>query len=215
MPGDGPGVAAQPLERPLAPTLGIRHGLERREGLRGHDEERLRRVEVANRLGEIGAVDVGHEPEGHRALAVVLEGLVGHDRPQVGAADPDVDDALDAPAGVARPGAAPDPVGEVGHLVEHGMNLGHHVQAVHDDGGFSGSAQGDVQYGPFFRDVDLLAPEHGVDPLPESGFLRQPQEECHGLVGDPVLRIVEVDARRLGRHPLAALGVVREKLSEM
>ena len=37
-------------------------------------------------------------------------------------------------AGVALPLPAADPVGEVGHLVEHGMDLGHHVLAVHDDG---------------------------------------------------------------------------------
>ena len=72
-----------------------------------------------------------------------------------------------------------------------------------------------MQDSPLLGDVDLLAPEHGVDPFPEAGFSRQPQEERQGLVGDPMLRVVEVDAHCLGRHPLTALGVVREQLPEV
>ena len=44
-------------------VLRVRHRLEGRERLRGHDEERLRGVEVARRLDEVGAVDVRHEAE--------------------------------------------------------------------------------------------------------------------------------------------------------
>ena len=44
------------------------------------------------------------------ALAVVPQRLVGHDRPEVGAADADVDDVADALAGVALPRAAADAV---------------------------------------------------------------------------------------------------------
>ena len=78
-----------------------------------------------------------------------------------------------------------------------------------------GRAQGHVQDGPVFRDVDLLAPEHGVDARSQAGFLRQLQEELEGFVGDAVLRVIQVEAHRLGRHALAALGIVREELSEM
>ena len=53
----------------------------------------------------------------------MLEGLVGHDRAQVGAADADVDDVANALAGVALPGAAANAVGKVGHLVEDGVDL--------------------------------------------------------------------------------------------
>ena len=66
-------------------------------------------------------------------------------------------------------------------------------------------AQGHVQDGPVFRDVDLLAAEHGVDPRPQAGFLGQLEEELEGFVGDAILRVIEVEAHRLGRHPLAAL----------
>ena len=68
-----------------------------------------------------------------RAVAVVLQRLVGHHRAEVRAADADVDDVADALAGVPLPSAAADAVGEVGHLVEHGVDLGHDVLAVDDD----------------------------------------------------------------------------------
>ena len=104
---------------------------------------------------------------------------------------------------------------EVGHLVEHGVDLGHDVLAVHDDGRASRRAQGHVQDGPVLRDVDLLAAEHGVDPRAQAGFLGQLQEQLERFVGDAILRVVEVEARGLGRQALAALGIVREEVAEM
>ena len=59
--------------------------------------------------------------------------LVRHYRPEVGAADTDVDDVAYGLTGVAPPFAAADAVGEISHLVQHGMNLRHYVLAVDDD----------------------------------------------------------------------------------
>ena len=56
-----------------------------------------------------------------------------------------------------------------------------------------GRAQGHVQDGAIFRDVDLLAAEHGVDPLAQAGFLGQLQQKLEGFVGDAVLRVIEVE----------------------
>ena len=84
-------------------------------------------------------------------------------------------DVADALAGVAFPFAAADAVGEVGHLVEHGVNLRHDVLAVDDDGCALRRPQGHVQHGAVFGDVDFLAAEHGVDPRAQPGFLGQLQ----------------------------------------
>jgi hypothetical protein len=95
------------------------------------------------------------------------------------------------------------------------VDLGHDVFAVHDDGLPFGGAQGHVQDGPLLRDVDLLAPEHGIDASPQAGLLRQLQKEPECLVGDAVLRIVKVDADGLSCHALPALWIVREELPKM
>ena len=46
-------------------------------------------------------------------------------------------------------------------------------------------------------------------------FLRQLHEQPERLVGDAVLRIVEVDAGGLGRHPLAAPWIVGKELAKV
>ena len=71
------------------------------------------RVEPGQGRGGVGRVDVADEPALEAVLAVRLERLVGHHRPEVGAADADVDDRADPLAGDAGPRAGADLVGEV------------------------------------------------------------------------------------------------------
>ena len=87
---------------------------------------------------------------------------------------------------------------EVGHPVEHGVHVGHDVLAVDHDRRAARRAQRDVEHGAILRDVDLLAAEHGVDAGAQAAVLGQADEQRQRLVGDPVLRIVEIDARGLG-----------------
>src|SRR5262249_36139464 len=148
-------------------------------------------------------------------VAVMLEGFVGHHRPEVGAADTDVNDVAYALASVALPGAAPDPAGKVRHLVEHGVDLGHYILAVYDESCSFRRTQSHVQDGSVFRDVDLFTPEHGVDARSQARFLRQLKKQLQSFVGDAILRVIEEDARSCGRHTLAALGIIREELPEM
>src|SRR5262249_21926005 len=208
-------VAAEALEQPLASALSVGHRLQRREGLRRGDEERLRRVQVTRRLHEIGPVHVRHETKGHRAIAVVPERFVGHHRAEIRAANADVDDVADALTRMALPFAAPHPVRELGHGVEDGVDLGHDVLAVHDDRRATRSAQGDVQDGPIFGHVDLVAPEHGVDALPEATLRGQSTEQRDGLVGDPILGVVEIDPGRLRGEALTTAWVLGEQRAEV
>ena len=57
----------------------------------------------------------------------------------------------------------------------------------------------DVQDGAVLGDVDVLAGEHRVDPLPQPRLLGQRDKQPERLVRDPVLRVVEVETRRLER----------------
>ena len=145
----------------------------------------------------------------------MFERLVGHHRTKVGTADADVDDVLDAFAGVALPLAAPDAVGEIGHLVEHGMDLGHDVFSSHDNGRALRRAQGHVQHGAVFREIDFLATEHRRNPPAHIGFLGQLEQQLESLVRDAILRIIQVEARRLGRQALTAFWVIGKQFPEM
>src|SRR5262245_51964411 len=91
------------------------------------------------------------------------ERLIGHHRTQVGAADSNIQDISYAFAGVTLPLPAADPITEIGHLVEHRVNLGHYVLPVDVDDGSLWSTQGHVQNGAIFGGIDALATEHGFD----------------------------------------------------
>ena len=145
----------------------------------------------------------------------MLQRLVGHHRSEVGAADADIDDVANAFAGVPLPSSAPHAVGEIRHLVEHGVDLRHHVLAINNNRCASRRAQGDMQDGAVFRCVDFLAPEHGIDAFVQPGLLRQLQQKLEGFVGDAVLRVIQVEARRFGRHAFAAFRVIGKELAQM
>ena len=120
----GGAKAAEPRQQPVTRALRVGHRLERREGLRRDDEERLGGIEVARRLDQIDAIHVRDEAErqsrGRCSAATLRTPSPGRGRTP----DPDVDHVADAPAGVAGPAAAPYPVGERGHPVEHVMYVG-------------------------------------------------------------------------------------------
>src|SRR5262245_26704755 len=144
--------------------MSVRHCFQRREGFRRGNEKRLRGVEIANGFREISAVNIGNEPEGHSALAVMPECLVSHHWPEIGSANADVDNVANALTGMALPFSTADTVREIGHLIQYGVDLRDYVLTVYDDGCSLGSTQGHVQDSPLFRGVDLLPPKHGVDP---------------------------------------------------
>ena len=72
-------------------------------------------------------------------------------------------------------------------------------------------AQSHVQDGAVFRDVDFFPSEHRVDPGPQSGFLRQLQQELQSFVGDAIFRVIEVKPGGLYGETLAALCIIRRR----
>ncbi len=195
--------------------MGVRHRLERRERLGRNDEERLGRIEVAHSFREIRSVDVRHEAEVHVARAAGLERLVRHHGPQVRSPDADIHDVADALAGVTQPLPAADPVRERSHPVEHGMHLGHHVDAVDEDRRAARCSQRHVQHGALLGQVDPVAAEHGVDARAQAGLFRKFEQQADRVVGGAVLRIVQVHTGCLERHAFAAGRVLRKEAAQV
>jgi hypothetical protein len=134
MPGNRFLISSETGQRPFTSGPRIRHRFQRGESFRRNDEEGLRRVEIQHGFGEIGPVYVRNETEGHRSLAIMLQRFVGHDRPEIRAADSDIDDITNAFAGMTFPFAAPHPVAELGHLIEDGVDLRDDVLAIDGNG---------------------------------------------------------------------------------
>jgi len=116
---------------------------------------------------------------------------------------------------VAGPLAAADGVAEPGHAVEHLVYLGDDVLPVDDQGGATGSAQGDMEHRPVLGHVDVLAGEHRRRALPQPGLLGQLNQQLQGLVGDAILGVVEEEPDRLGGHALPPGRVIGEEIPQV
>ncbi len=154
----------QGIDQPIPGAVGVGHGLLGGEGLGGDHEEGGGRLQVADGLGQVGAVHVGDEVDPQLGGLVGLEGLANHQRAQVGAADADVDHIGDAVARVAAPCAAANLVRERLDLRQDGVDLGHDVLAIHQDGPVAAVAQRNVEDGAVLGVVDVLPGEHAPDP---------------------------------------------------
>src|SRR4029077_11257368 len=72
-----------------------------------------------------------------------------------------------------------------------------------------------MQNGPVLGKVDPLAAKHRIDPLSQSGLLRELHEELNRLIRDSILRVIEIDPRGFGRKPPAAFAIIREQIPQM
>ena len=173
------------------------------------------RIEPLGRPGEIGAVHIGDETDRQVRIAERTQRAIGHFRPEIGAADPDIDDVADSFAAVSGPGAGPHLARERGHPVEDGMDLGHDILAVDENLLAAFGAQRHMQDGAVLADVDLLAREHRVAPRGDAARPGKLDEQTNGLVGDPVLGIVEEKSRRLHAEALAAPRIACKQGAEL
>ena len=205
----------QAVEQPGAHDLGVRDGLERREGLGRDDHEGRLGVQVLRGLARVGGVNVGDEAALQALLDVGLEGLIRHDGAQVGAADADIDDGLDGLARDADPLAGADAAGEGVDLLEDLVHVGDGVLAVDRQGVGRGAAQRGVQDGAVLGDVDVLARVHAVAQLQDAGLLSKGEEVAHQRGAHEVLRQVDMQVGSIEGESLGAVGVVREQLAQV
>ena len=110
---------AQRRRQPLPRRARVGHGLQGREGLRRDDEHGSGRVEAPERVAEIGAIDVGDEMAAQLRLPEGRKRPRGHRRPEIGAADADVDDVGER---LAEPAAA-QALAHIGGEGEHAVAL--------------------------------------------------------------------------------------------
>ena len=127
--------------------------------------------------------------------AEVRQRLVGHARAEVGAADADVDDVADALAGVTGPRARSHPVGEVGHLVAaprapRARRSRRRPRSTAPSGARSATCS------TARSSVTLIFSPRNIASMRSRSPARRASATSRreGLVGDPVLRVVEVEA---------------------
>ena len=177
------------LEHPGLDLAGVGEGLERGEGLGDDDHERGLGVQTLELLGLIVGVDVGDVAAVDTGVGIGTQGLVGHDRAQVGATDADGHQVLDLLAGNALPLTGAHALGESVHAVKDLVHVGDDVLAVNDELALLAcrTAKRGVQDGTVLGGVDVLAGEHGVAALLELHLAGKIAQQLDGLIGHQVL----------------------------
>ena len=200
------------LEHPGLDLAGVGEGLERGEGLGDDDYERGLGIQALELLGLVVGVDVGDIAAVDTGVGIGTQGLVSHDRAQIGAADADGHQVLDLLAGNALPLTGAHALGEGIHAVEDLVHVGDDVLAVDDELALLAcrAAQRGVQDSAVLGGVDVLAGEHGVAALLELHLAGKIAQQLDGLIGHQVLRQIEVQVTGVKAQLVHAVGVSSE-----
>ncbi|MDQ0630687.1 hypothetical protein QFZ44_003263 [Pantoea agglomerans] len=96
-----------------------------------------------------------------------------HKRAEVRAADTDIHHVGDRFTGIAFPFAADDALREAFHLIQHRVDLWHHIFAIHQNRRVTPVTQRDVQHRTIFGAVNLLTREHRLNGTAQVGLFGQ------------------------------------------
>ena len=170
----------------------------------------------AGGLHEVRRVHVGDEAEGELPTGVVPQGLVGHHRAQVRAADPDVDHVADGPARCGPTIAARAPVRRSAPSARStactsGTTLWPSTSMRASAGARSATWSTARPSVRLIASPLYMASRRSASPHSRARATQQPDR----LVGDPVLGVVQVQAAGLGGQPGAPLGVIPEQLAQV
>ena len=202
-------------QEPVARTVRVGQRFLRGEGFRGDDEKRGLGGKLAQRLGDVSAIDVGNEM-GARALAAIgLQRLGHHDGAEIRAADADVHDIRDRLARVALPRAGTHRVREFLHVREHRVHFRHHVLAIDQDRRIRPVAQCDMQHRAVLGEIDLFAGKHLLRHARHVALDRQRAQQLHRLADDAVLGKIEKYPFKFQREFLRAVGVHGEEIAHL
>ena len=110
---------------------------------------------------------------------------------EVRAADADVDDMANGIAGVALPVAAAQLFDDIRHLFAHRAYFWHDVGLGRRKSGVVEVAQGWMEDGALFADVDLVSSEQAFAPTNDVGGVGQRDEMVQRILIQTLLRKIE------------------------
>ena len=180
--------------------LGVGQGFLGGEGLGHHHDQGGLGIEPRQGLGHVAGVDVGDETQVDGRLQRP-QGVPHHARTQVRAADADMDDGFEPFARRPRLGARAHGLGIGLHVGAHRLHLGRDRLAQGLEVGAGRGPQGRMQHGPALGQVDGLAGEQGGATALDVAGVGQVQTGLEGFPGPALFRQIQIETRRLDRHP--------------
>jgi hypothetical protein len=203
-------LLAQGRRQPVARGMAVGHGLQRREGLAGHQHQGPRRIQFAGELREGVAVDVREEVRFDLRAMDPGQRRRDHARPEVGAADADVEHIREGLAVGGHDGAVMHPADEGLHpLPLMGRDLGGILEAAFGQhgavAGIGQAPQRHVHRRAMLGHVHRLAGEEALDEvlhLRGAGEFQQPRQRFRADRGLGEVEEHILEARREFRRPL-------------
>ena len=193
----------QAFGQPGLGQIGVGQGLLGGEGLGHHHHQRGLRVQSGQGLAHVARIDVGDEAQVDGRLQRP-QGVPQQSRPEVRAADADVDDGGERLLGPAGLGARADVGGELRHPGAGRRHLFRDRLPQRPEIGVVGGAQGRMQHRPALGVVDRLAAEQGGPPSLDVAGPGQIQRGLEPLRGPALFGQVQIEAGRLDPHALGA-----------
>lgn len=173
------------------------------------------RIEKLQRIGNMRAVDIGNEMR----TRAVMEGRKRqrrHNRAEIGTANTNIDDVGNLFPGRTFQGAGTDRIGKLAHGCQNAVHIRHHVLVINENGRVGTIAQGGMQHGAVFGEVDGLAGEHLLALGLDTAFARELFEKRDDLFVDGTFgvihqQVIEFDAETaeslvVGRKSGAQIG---------
>ena len=100
-------------------------------------------------------------------------------------------------------------------MSEDGVDGGHDVLAVNEDGAIGAISECDVEDGAVFGDVDFVAAEHAIAPFLDFGVSGEVQEEAEGFIGDAIFGEIQENVAEAKGEFFESFRVFGEKIAHV
>ena len=147
--------------QPVTRSVRVGHGLQCSKCFGSDNKQRFIRAQAAHRFSKIGAIHVGNKAQLQSAVTVITQRFKRHHRPEIGTANPDINDITNGTPAVAFPLTCTNCLSALGHACQYAMHFRHHVNACCFDNCSCRCTQSNMQSGALFGSIDRFTGEHG------------------------------------------------------
>mmetsp|Transcript_33483 Transcript_33483/g.81083 ORF Transcript_33483/g.81083 Transcript_33483/m.81083 type:complete len:339 (-) Transcript_33483:241-1257(-) len=188
--GNGRSITLEGIQDPLLGSSSVGHGFLGGKSLGSNQEESGFRITFLQDFGNMGSINIRAKVHGQVTLGVRLQGLTDHDGTEIGSANSNIDNGVDALSSGTLPISTTDLFSKGLDASQSLIDIGHDVLAVNHDGSVGLVSQGDVKNGTSFRVVDLFTGKHLLGHCLDILLFGKLVQQIHGFFSDAVLGIV-------------------------
>ena len=179
-------MLAQRIDQPFPAGSGVCQRFNRRKSFGCHDKQRRFRINSVQNLCASRPVNIRNKIAVNVFCPILAQSLNRHHRPQIRAADTDIDNIRQFFAGITFKLAQSDSLGKTAHFGQDLINFRHNVLTVHINRRISPVSESRMQNRTVLRKINPLAFKHILNFGVKLTFPGQPCQILHCFVVNPV-----------------------------